>query len=240
MSWAEVWSVTRSNWMPRAGDLGEHVGGVSEDADRHAPPVGGVPPHPVDGVVQVVGDLVEVARLEAALDPMRVDLDVQARRPAERRGQRLGAAHPAEPGREDGAPRQVGRAPVGLTGRGERLVGALEDPLRADVDPRPRRHLPEHREPLGLEPAELVPGGESGHEERVGEKHARGAGMGAEDGDGLPALDEQRLVVLEPKERRDDRLQRLVAPGGPPGSAVDDEPLRDPRPPRDRGCCRAS
>ena len=60
-----------------------------------------------------------------------------------------------------------------LAGSAEGLVGALEDPLRADVDPRPRRHLPEHRQPLGLEPAELVPGRPLRHEQRVRDQHAR-------------------------------------------------------------------
>ena len=55
----------------------------------------------------------------------------------------------------------------------ERLVGALEDPLRADVDPRPGRHLTEHRQPLRLEPAELVPGRPARHEQRVRDQHAR-------------------------------------------------------------------
>ena len=49
--------------------------------------------------------------------------------------------------------------------------------------------------------------------------------MGAEDADGLAALDEQRLVVAEAQQRADDRAQRLMAAGGAPGAAVDDEVL---------------
>ena len=41
---------------------------------------------------------------------------------------------------------------------GEALVGALQDPLGADVDPRAGGHLPVHREAERLEAAELVPG----------------------------------------------------------------------------------
>ena len=113
-----------------------------------------------------------------------------------------------------------------LAGRREGLVGALQDPLRADVDPGAGRHLAEHRQTLGLETAELVPVREPGHEQRVRDQHARRARMGAEDGDGLAALDEQRLVGFELEQRRDDRAQRLVAAGGPAGAAVDDEPGR--------------
>ena len=59
--------------------------------------------------------------------------------------------------------------------RRERLERALQDALRADVDPRPRRHLAVHRQPLGLEPPERLPVGPVGHEQAVGDQHARGA-----------------------------------------------------------------
>ena len=48
--------------------------------------------------------------------------------------------------------------------------------------------------------------------------------------DRLAGLDEQRLVVAEPEQRADDRLQRLVRARRAAGAAVDDEvlgPLRD-------------
>ena len=41
--------------------------------------------------------------------------------------------------------------------RGERLVGALQDPLGPDVDPGPGGHLAVHHQPGGVELAELVP-----------------------------------------------------------------------------------
>ena len=91
-----------------AGDLGEDVGGVSEEADRHAFAVGGVALNALDRIVEAVGHLVEVTRLEAPLDVMRVDLDRQAGRARERRRKRLGAAHPAEPSGEDRSAGQVG------------------------------------------------------------------------------------------------------------------------------------
>ena len=47
---------------------------------------------------------------------------------------------------------------VGRARGDEGLVGALQDALRADVDPRAGGHLPVHREAELLEPAELVPG----------------------------------------------------------------------------------
>ena len=173
-----------------AGQLGEHLAGVSEQADRQADALVGGLADAGDGVVEVGGHLVQVAGLEPAGDAVRVDLDVEAGGTGERRGQRLGAAHAAQAGGEDGAAGQVGRAPVLLTGGGERLEGALQDALGADVDPRAGGHLAEHGQALGLEPAELVPGGEARHQQRVGDQHPRGARVGAEDGDRLAALDE--------------------------------------------------
>ena len=107
--------------------------------------------------------------------------------------------------------------------RRERLERALEDPLRADVDPRAGRHLAVHRQALGLEPPERLPVGPVGHEQAVGDQHARRHLVRAEHADGLAALDEQRLVVLEPAQRRDDRVERLPRARGAPGAAVDDE-----------------
>ena len=106
---------------------------------------------------------------------------------------------------------------------GERLVGPLEDALRADVDPRARRHLPVHRQAGALELAERVPVRPAPDEVAVGDQHARRPLVGAEDGDRLAALDEQRLVVGEAAQLPDDRVERLPAARGSAGSAVDDQ-----------------
>ena len=123
-------------------------------------------------------------------------------------------------------PREVGRAEMLLAGRRERLVRALEDPLRADVDPASGRHLAEHRQALGLEPPELVPGRPARDEQRVRDQHARRSRVRPQHADGLPALHEQRLVVSEREQRADDRAQCVVVARGLPRAAVDDEVLR--------------
>ena len=139
---------------------------------------------------------------------MRASIDVDAEEggAVHRRGERLGAAHAAEPAGHDQPARE--RAAEVLAGAlGEGLVGALEDALRADVDPRAGRHLAVHREPERLEPAELVPGGPARHQVRVGDQHPRRLVVGAEHADRLAALHQQRLVVLQPPERGDDRAR---------------------------------
>ena len=135
---------------------------------------------------------------------MRVDLDAEDRGPGHRPGERLRAAHAPEAGRQDRAAAQVRRAEVLLGRRRERLVRPLEDSLRADVDPRARRHLPEHRQPERLETPELVPRRPARHEQRVGDEDTRRTGAGPEDPHRLAALDEQALVLAQLQQRPHD------------------------------------
>jgi hypothetical protein len=203
-SCAAVWSVTRSK----------------------RPPLGRGRPHAGERVVERVRPLVEVTRLDPPLDPRGVDLDAEDRRAGHRRRERLRATHPAEPGREHGPAGKVGRAEVLLPGGGEGLECALEDPLRADVDPRARGHLPVHRQPERLQPPELVPGRPARDEQRVRDQDSRRVLMRAEDADRLAALHEQRLVVAQAEQRRDDRAQRVMRARRAARAAVDDKPLR--------------
>ena len=106
---------------------------------------------------------------------------------------------------------------------GERLVGALQDPLGSDVDPASGRHLAVHRQAAMLEVAERLPGRPGRHEQRVGDQHARRAGVRAEDADRLARLHEQRLVVLESRSDGDDRVERLPVARRLARAAVDDE-----------------
>ena len=108
-------------------------------------------------------------------------------------------------------------------GLGEGLVGALDDPLRGDVDPRAGGHLAVHRQAGALELAELLPRRPVRHEVRVGDQDARAVARRAEHADRLAGLDQERLVVLEPLELGDDRVEGLPAPRRPTGAAVDDE-----------------
>ena len=73
------------------------------------------------------------------------------------RGERLRAAHAAEPGGQD--PFALEIAAIMLAADfGEGLVGSLHDALRADIDPGAGRHLAIHHEALAIELVELLPG----------------------------------------------------------------------------------
>ena len=70
---------------------------------------------------------------------------------------------------------------------GERLEGALQDALGADVDPRAGGHLAVHRQAEVLEPPELLPVGPVADQVGVGDQHARRPLVGAHDADRLAA-----------------------------------------------------
>ena len=207
-----------------AHELGQDLRAVAEQPDRHGRPRGLGLLDPSQRGAEVVGLPVEVARLDPALDPERVDLHAQRDPVVHRHGERLGAAHAAEAAGE--RDRAGERAPeVLVRALRERLVGALEDALRPDVDPGARRHLPVHREALSLERTERVPVRPLGDEHRVGDQDARRHVVGPEDGHGLARLHEQGLVVLQVTKGAHDGVEGFPGTRGTPGPAVDDEIL---------------
>ena len=202
--------------------LREDVGGVADDADGDAALLGLRSVGARDRVVEVVGDFGEVALGDAALEAGAVDVGDEAHAVVERDGERLRATHAAAAaGERDGAGERPAEPLAGDGGEG--LVGALEDALRRDVDPRTGRHLAVHHEPLGLETAELGPRGPVRHEVGVGDEHTRRPLVRRHDSDGLARLHEERLVRLEVLERLDDGVERLPGSGCAAGAAVDDE-----------------
>jgi hypothetical protein len=83
------------------------------------------------------------------------------------------------------------------TGFHEGFVGALHDPLAADVDPAPGGHLAIHRQPFRVQFVEVFPGGPVRHEVRVGDQHARRVFVGFEHANRLAGLHQQGFVVFE-------------------------------------------
>ncbi|OLT16652.1 hypothetical protein BJF80_04715 [Serinicoccus sp. CUA-874] len=205
-----------------AQQLGEDLGGVADDADRDglARLLGGQ--RPLDPGVEGVGDLVQVAALHPTAQPGLVDVDHEAYPAVERHRQRLGAAHAAAPTGEGERP---GEGPAELLGgdRGERLVGALQDALGADVDPGAGGHLAVHRQPELLEPAELGPGRPVADEVGVGDEHARRPLVGLHDPDRATGLDQHGLVLAQVGEGADHGVEAAPVARRAAGAAVDDE-----------------
>ena len=177
-------------------ELGQDVGGVAEQSHRHGRPLGARIADERERVVEILRLPVEIARGEAHLDPTLLALDREHRCAGQRRGQRLRAAHPAQARGQDPLVGEL-TAAVLAAGLGERLVGALDDALAADVDPRAGGHLAEHHEALAVELVEVLPRRPFRHQVRVGEQHARRIAMRLEHADRLARLDQQRFVVVE-------------------------------------------
>jgi hypothetical protein len=169
-----------------------------------------------------VGDLVEVAVVDPAVQPGRVDVDDEADAPVEGDGERLRAAHPAAAAGEGERPGQGAGIPL-VGDRGEGLVGALDDPLGADVDPRPGGHLAVHREAEVLEAAELRPGRPVADEVGVGDEHARRPLVGAHDADRACPTGRASSRRARASVRVRTIASKAPVAGRPPGAAVDDE-----------------
>jgi len=78
--------------------------------------------------------------------------------------QQAAALHPCRPCRPSLPICRPGRCQNASARRGEGFIGALQDSLRANVNPTPRRHLAVHDQAQTLKLAELFPGGPVAHQ----------------------------------------------------------------------------
>ena len=208
-----------------AQQLGEDDRGIAEYADRQGTAFLLRSRDARDRIVEVMRDLVEVAVLDALGQTRGVDIDDEADALVHRHREWLRAAHAAAArGEGEGA----GERAAKLLGsdRGEGLVGPLQNPLGADVDPGACGHLAVHREAELLEAAELRPVGPIADEVGVGDEHARRPLVGAEDTDRPARLHEHRLVVGKRGERADHRVEGRPIARRATRAAVDDKLVR--------------
>src|SRR5581483_8957912 len=104
--------------------------------------------------IESEGDAIAIAVLNALFDAAAVDVNADEAGAIHGRGQRLGAPHATHPtGNDQFVPQRS--AEVLLRRGGERFVGALNDTLAADVDPRTGGHLSVHGEAQALQAMEL-------------------------------------------------------------------------------------
>ena len=178
---------------------------------------------------------IQISGLETLGDALRAAFDREHRGTRHGGGQRLRAAHAAEPCRENPFALEVA-AEMLAAHFGEGLVGALHDALAADVDPAAGRHLAEHHQALAIELVEVVPVRPARHEVRIGDEHARRIGVRAEDADRLAGLDQQRLFGARAgaAQRRCGRSSPSCAP--PCRCRRRRRDRRAARRPRGRGC----
>ena len=131
---------------------------------------------------------------------------------------------PPRPPETSEAPAQRAAEVLAAAG-GEGLVGALQDPLGADVDPGAGGHLAEHHQPALLEAVEVLPGGPGRHQVGVGDEHPRRLRVGAHHPDRLAGLDQQALLLAQGEQRLHDPPRGRRVAGRLPGAAVDHQLL---------------
>ncbi len=102
------------------------------------------------------------------------------------------------------------------TGFHEGFVGALNDALRADVDPRTGGHLAIHGKTLLIQFVEVIPGRPMRHEVGIGDENARCILVGAEHAHRLARLHQQGFVFIERLEGRDNLVEIIPCPAARP------------------------
>src|SRR5689334_1329821 len=110
--------------------------------------------------------------------------------------------------------------------RAKGFVSALNDSLRADVDPRASGHLAVHHQALSLELAKVIPGRPAANEIAVRDQNPRRGRMGAKHADRLAALNQQRFVRTEALELAHDCIEAIPVARRFSSSTIHDEILR--------------
>ncbi len=212
-------------------DLGAHAeqrghefGRIAEHADRQRSPQIARVVRQGERLLERVGAHVEVALLDPPGDARGIDVDHDRHPVVHGDGKRLGAAHSPEAGGEGD---RSGQGPAEALGRdgGEGLVCALQNALRADVDPGSGRHLAVHGQPERFEAPELVPVRPIRNQVGVRDQHPGRPLVGLHDADRLARLHQQRLVAAQRLKAAVDGGQAGVVARGLAGSAVHDELL---------------
>ncbi|MBA7605004.1 hypothetical protein ES703_12132 [subsurface metagenome] len=200
-----------------------NFGGVAHQPDGQGFALSAGLIHPGQGLVQVGSHTVAVAFLQLALDALGTNLHVQDHALIHGHCQGLGAAHAPHAGGEDQFAFERGH-PVVLLGCCQvGLVGALEDALGADVDPRAGGHLAVHHQARPVQRVELLLGGPAGNQVGVGDDNAGGVGEGFGHIHRPAGLNTESLIFGQSIEGGGDFLHFVPVTGHPAGAAIDDE-----------------
>ena len=153
---------------------------------------------------------------------LRSSFDNQHHAAVEGDGKRLSTAHAAH---STGNHKFAFERPAEMALRecGERLESALQDALRADVDPTPRRHLAVHHQASAIEFVEVLPSGPFAHQVGVGDEDARSHFVRWKHRDRLARLHQQRFVALQPLQLAHDGVVALPVACGLADTTVDYE-----------------
>ena len=181
--------------------------------------------HHLQRLIQIRRFHITIPRPNPHIDMRLIYLQPQKRSPIHRGGQRLSASHPPETRRHHQLPlqRSAKMLPCALR---KRLIRSLHNPLRANIDPRSGRHLPVHRKPHRIQPPKLIPRRPSRHQMRIRNQHPRRLLMRPKHSNRLPALHQQRFIILQPLQRTHNPMITLPIPRRLPPAAIHNQILR--------------
>ena len=202
--------------------FGEEFSCVAQDPNRNGSSIATGLLNLLESCVEAGRRVVEVTGIEPFLNSGFIAFNCQHGGAGHGRSERLGAAHAAQTCSQNPLAGEIA-AEVSSSHRDKCLVGALDDSLAADVNPRAGGHLTVHHQSQPVEMMEVFPGCPVRDEVAVGDQDARRVGMSAEDADWLSALHQERLIGFEPSQRCDDSVETFPVPRGPPDPAVDDK-----------------
>ena len=127
------------------GELGNDVSAIADEADGDVFFFADGVLEDAQGFVERVDHEVAVAGAQALLDALGIDFDAEVAGAGHGGGEGLGSAHAAHAAGDDELACEVS-AEVLVGGSGEGFVSALDDALRADVNPRAGGHLAVHHQ----------------------------------------------------------------------------------------------
>ncbi len=172
-----------------------------------------------------MGLFIDITGAQAEISAGFVAFDRKAASACHDSCQRLCAAHAAQAAGQNPFALEVAIIML-ATGFHEGFVGALNDALRADVDPRTGGHLAIHGKTLLIQFVEMIPGRPMRHEVGIGDENARCILVGAEHAHRLARLHQQGFVFIERLEGRDNLVEIIPCARSAANAAIDDQLVR--------------
>ena len=185
--------------------LGQNLRRIAKQADGHRFAARTVVLDQGQRVVQILRLFIEITRAQTKINAALLTLNVQRHRARERRRQRLCATHTAQTCGQNPTPRPV--AAKMLTPRLDKgLIRALHNALRANINPATGGHLAVHEQSLAIQFVKMFPIRPFRHKVRVRQQHARRIGMGFEHTRRFARLHQQRFILIQIFQRRQNRV----------------------------------
>src|ERR1019366_4945712 len=170
-------------------ELGNYFGAISNEADgRRFAFANGIFQN-AQSFVKVVDHHIAIAGAQATLDAFGIDVNAEIGAAVQSCGERLGSAHAAHAAADDEFSGKRA-AKMFARGGGESFVGALQNSLRADVNPTSGGHLAVHHQAGAVEFVEIFPIIPVTDEIGIRDEDARSILVRAKNSDGLAGLDD--------------------------------------------------